>query len=244
MRKIEKDMPYSNRKLVELIELRAEGNVMKFSKMVGLSQQRINRLLIRDPRNNSFPRLSEDVKNAVMESLDLDKDFFIPKPVEEEVTPYQLLFSGGTTSENLQKVIQNIAAKNSVNPNASKPRIPTMAMAGFLSDYVEGVRKEDCEFLPIIQRFPSYDFTMFVKGNSMEPKYEGGDEIACKRVYDVIEWGKTYVLDTTDGAVMKRIYDAGDKIRCVSYNSQEYPDFFIEKENVRGFYKVVGLIRI
>lgn len=242
MRKIDKDMPYANRKLVELIELRSDGNVMKFSKMVGLSQQRINRLLIRDPRNNTFPKISDDVKTAIMESLGLGMDYFIPKPMEEEVTPYQLLFSGETTNEDLQKVIRSITTK--MNPDAMRPRIPTMAMAGFLSDYVEGVRKEDCEFLPIIQRFPSYDFTMFVKGNSMEPKYEGGDEIACKRVYDVIEWGKTYVLDTTDGAVMKRVYDAGDKIRCVSYNSEEYPEFFIEKENVRGFYKVVGLIRI
>lgn len=126
----------------------------------------------------------------------------------------------------------------------TKPRIPTLAMAGFLSDYVEGVRKTDCELLPIIHQMPSYDFTIIIKGNSMEPKFEGGDEIACKRVYDIIEWGKTYVLDTTDGAVVKRVYDAGDRIRCVSYNSAEYPDFFIDKDNVRGFYKVVGLIRI
>ena len=126
----------------------------------------------------------------------------------------------------------------------TKPRIPTMAMAGSLPDYIDGVMSYQCDYQPVIHQMPSYDFTMIVKGNSMEPKFEGGDEIACKRVYDVIEWGKTYVLDTSDGAVIKRIYDAGDKIRCVSYNKDEYPDFFVDKDNVRGFYKVVGLIRI
>lgn len=126
----------------------------------------------------------------------------------------------------------------------TKPRIPNnVVMAGHLSDYIDGVKGIDCEQAPIVQQFPTYDFTIFIKGNSMEPKFEGGDEIACKRVYDVIEWGETYVLDTDDGAIVKRIYDAGDKIRCASYNS-EYHDFFIEKDKVRKIFKIVGLLRI
>ena len=77
----------------------------------------------------------------------------------------------------------------------------------------------------------------------MEPKFEGGDEIAIRKVYDYIEWGKPYVLDTRDGAVLKRLYDAGDDYKCVSYNS-EYPDFKVQKKDVLAVYKVVGLIRI
>lgn len=127
--------------------------------------------------------------------------------------------------------------------DAKRPRIPTVAMAGNLSEYVNGVKKFDCDLLPIIHQMPSYDFTMIIKGDSMEPKYEGGDEIACREVFDYIEWGKTYVVSTRDGALLKRLYDAGDKIRCVSYNHDEYPDFFIEKSSDLRFYKIVGLIR-
>ena len=126
---------------------------------------------------------------------------------------------------------------------STKPRIPTVAMAGPLSEYIDGIRRRDCEELPTIHQMPSYDFTIIIKGNSMEPKYEGGDEIACKQVFDYIEWGKTYVVSTRDGALLKRLYDAGDKIRCVSYNTEEYPDFYIEKSSDLKFYKIVGLIR-
>ena len=84
---------------------------------------------------------------------------------------------------------------------------------------------------------------MIVKGDSMEPKFEGGDEIAIRKVCDVIEWGKTYVLDTRDGAVLKRLYDNGDNFKCVSFNA-EYPDFEVCKADVFGIYKVVGLLRI
>ena len=41
------------------------------------------------------------------------------------------------------------------------------------------------------------------------------------------------MLDTRDGAVIKRLYDAGDKSRCVSYN-KEYPDFTVDKSEVFG----------
>ncbi len=74
-------------------------------------------------------------------------------------------------------------------------------------------------------------------------KFQSGDEIAICKVNDVIEWGKTYVLDTRDGAVLKRLYDAGEKYRCVSYN-KEYPDFEVNKIDIFAVYRVVGLIRI
>jgi phage repressor protein C with HTH and peptisase S24 domain len=244
MRKIDIEMPYANRKLLELIEKKANGIVNTFSEMIGLSQQRINRLLIRDKRNKQFPRITDDVRTTIIEHFGLDENYFTPPPTEEEVDPYKKLFHDNVPNEKMKKLFDVMTSGNKQLTNMVKPRIPTMAMAGYLSDYVEGVRKSDCDFQPIIHQIPSYDFTMIIKGNSMEPKFEGGDEIACKRVYDIIEWGKTYVLDTTDGAVVKRIYEAGEKIRCVSYNSDEYPDFFIDKENVRGYYKVVGLVRI
>ena len=133
----------------------------------------------------------------------------------------------------------------SENAKSSKrPRLPVTAAAGHLSDYLEGVKAEECEYLPIIRSMPDYDFTMLIKGNSMEPKLESGDEIACKKVTSIIEPGKTYVLATRDGAVVKRLYPENDGVRCVSYNHEEYPDFFVNGEDILDVYRVVGLIRI
>ena len=125
-----------------------------------------------------------------------------------------------------------------------KPRLPINAAAGVLSDYLGGILSHECECLPIIRSVPDYDFTMIVKGNSMEPKFEGGDEIACKKVDSMIEWGKPYVLATRDGAVLKRLYEDDNGVRCVSYNKDEYPDFKVSNDDILGVYKVVGLIRI
>lgn len=124
-----------------------------------------------------------------------------------------------------------------------RPRLPVAAAAGGLSVYAEGVKREQCEMLPVVRNFPSYDYTMFIKGNSMLPKFESGDEIAIKKV-EIIEWGNEYVLDTADGAIFKKIYDEGDSIRCVSYSSEEYPDFLIRKDLIYGYYKCVGILRV
>jgi SOS-response transcriptional repressor LexA len=125
-----------------------------------------------------------------------------------------------------------------------RPRLPITASAGQLADYLGGTLAHECELLPIMRSIPDYDFTMIVKGNSMEPKYEGGDEIACKKVESVIEWGKVYVLATRDGVVIKRLYKEKNGVRCVSYNNTEYPDFIVQKDDILGVYRVVGLIRI
>lgn len=127
----------------------------------------------------------------------------------------------------------------------TKPRIPYTASAGSITHAVEGVTLSQCEHIPVIEAFPKYDYTIIIKGNSMEPKFEGGDEIACKRIDQTsfIQWGKVHVLDTAQGIVIKRIYEDGDKIKCVSYNP-EYPPFSIDKSEIYSISLVVGLLRI
>ena len=127
----------------------------------------------------------------------------------------------------------------------TRPRIPYTAAAGSLTSAVEGITADQCEQIPRINIFPEYDFTIIIKGDSMEPKYEGGDEVACKRIDSTsfIQWGKVHVLDTAQGILIKRTYEDGDKIRCVSYNP-EYPDFSIDKSEIYSMSLVVGLIRL
>lgn len=127
----------------------------------------------------------------------------------------------------------------------TKPRIPLTAAAGALSYEERGVTLKECEQMPIVNQFPSYDFTMFIKGDSMSPKYESGDEIACRWVNEkwFIQWGKVHVLDTTQGIIVKKVYEDGDKIRCVSINP-DYPPFSIPKKEVYSVSIVVGLVRL
>ncbi len=127
----------------------------------------------------------------------------------------------------------------------TRPRIPLTAAAGSLSNAAKGVTLKDCEQMPIVKQFPSYDFTMFVKGDSMSPKYESGDEIACRWIDQsrFIQWGKIHVLDTSQGIVVKKVYEDGEKIRCVSINT-DYPAFSIPKEDIYSMALVIGALNI
>lgn len=132
---------------------------------------------------------------------------------------------------------------NTSKKEDTRPRIPLTAAAGSLSEATRGVTLEECEQMPVISQFPSYDFTMFIKGDSMSPKYESGDEIACRWINQArfIQWGKIHVLDTTQGIIVKKVYDDGDKIRCVSINP-EYPPFSIPKEDIHSMSIVIGAL--
>lgn len=137
--------------------------------------------------------------------------------------------------------------KSSVDERNKKtrPRIPYDAAAGTLTETIEGVTEYQCEEVPVISAFPHYDFTIRVVGRSMEPEYFAGDEVACLKVNEkrFLQWGRVHVLDTTQGVVIKRIYDDGDCITCRSYN-HEFPDFSIPKEDIRSYNLVVGSLRL
>lgn len=126
----------------------------------------------------------------------------------------------------------------------SRPRIAGNLKIGTLANVIEG-QVDQCEQVLRINILPDYDFSFIIKGDGMKPKYEVGDEVFCKRISNLsfIQWGKIHVLDTTQGIIIKRIYEDGDKIRCVSYNP-EYLDFSIPKNEIYSISLVVGMLRL
>ncbi len=127
----------------------------------------------------------------------------------------------------------------------TRPRVMYNSQAGSLTEVLDGVTLEQCEQVPVIPVFPNYTFTIRVTGESMEPFIRSGDEVACLRVNEssFLQWGRIHVLDTAQGIVIKKIYDAGTGIKCVSLN-ENYPPFVIPKGDIYSYNLVVGLLRL
>lgn len=56
----------------------------------------------------------------------------------------------------------------------TRPMKPSTVAAGTLNGFADGIKEYDCEMKPVNRSFPDYDFTILVRGDSMEPKYEDG----------------------------------------------------------------------
>lgn len=132
------------------------------------------------------------------------------------------------------------------SPQDGIPLIPFSAMAGALRGEQVALEYE-CEHY-IIPAFSGADFLMPVKGNSMTPTYISGDIVACQRVPMsglFFQWNKPYVLDTNQGALIKRIKPGSDKkhVLIVSDNN-EYDPFELAYEDIYAVALVIGIIRL
>lgn len=127
----------------------------------------------------------------------------------------------------------------------TRPRIENQYAAGGGNEALDGVTLDQCEQVPVVPMFPNYTFTMRVTGESMQPYINPGDEVACLKIEEssFLQWGRIHVLFTSQGVIVKRIFDEGDGIRCVSINDA-FPDFVIPKKEIYSYNLVIGLVRI
>ena len=132
------------------------------------------------------------------------------------------------------------------NSDIGIPLIPLEAMAGALT-WEQTVLDRECERF-LVPGFKGADFLIPVKGSSMYPKYSSGDIVACQRVpmNDLFfQWNKVYVIDTNQGALIKRIKPGSDKnhILIVSDNDK-YDPFELPISAIHAVALVVGVIRL
>ena len=124
-------------------------------------------------------------------------------------------------------------------------KLPTYAMGGPMKEFSTLVKDIDCE--QVASPIKGADWAITVNGDSMAPEYPSGSMILIKKIDDkmFIDWGKTYVLDTCNGTVIKRLFPSkdDDKLKCVSINT-EFSEYDIPKEAVYGIYRILMCMSI
>lgn len=130
------------------------------------------------------------------------------------------------------------------------PLIPIEAVAGLPTIDNIGVSFADCKRY-VIPEFEGkgVDYMIRVSDSSMYPKYSNGDILACKYIENVLflQWGKIYVIDSSQGALVKRVFQDEtnpDNLILVSDNKENYPPFTFPKSDIRSLSIVVGVIRL
>lgn len=120
------------------------------------------------------------------------------------------------------------------------PVIPVEAMAGTLVQFFEQVKEYDCERM--VSPIKGADYAIKIYGDSMSPEYTSGSICLIKRIDErqFIEWGKVYVLDTDNGAVIKKIRktERENVVECISINPN-YQPFTIDTSFIHGWYRVL-----
>lgn len=126
--------------------------------------------------------------------------------------------------------------------------VPMAAMGGSLIGFEdEGVRKEDCE--RVISPIANADWVVPVCGDSMEPEYPNGSRVYVRQISpnDFIAWGNVFVLDTTNGIIIKVVNksDREDCVRCESLNpSGRYAPFDVPMRSIRAMYRVLLCVSV
>lgn len=229
-----------------------EGNKAQFAKMLGVSPQTISAWLAR----NTF-----DSELIYTKCRYLNADWLLTgegemlktstSGADEASCPEEKERKTKKSGEKQRKSEKNSECSSRIQklPEGSMvgiPLIPTSAMAGaFTSDV--SIMEYECEHY-IIPDFKGADFLIRVKGDSMQPTYYSGDLVACQKIpmNDIFfQWNKTYVLDTNQGAIIKRVLPGKDNDHiCIVSDNEKYPPFELEKSYLHAIALVRGIIRL
>lgn len=159
----------------------------------------------------------------------------------------QLMDISSNFNVSVDYLLSNKVANTNSNNSIGIPLIPVDAMAGFGTGTIQ-VMDYDTERYNVPEFTElNTDFMIRVKGSSMYPKYNSGDVVACKKLPldTFFQWNKVYVLDTIQGAMIKRIHQSKKQgyITCFSDN-EKYKPFDISLQDVYSLALVVGVIRL
>jgi repressor LexA len=207
-------------------------DIKKIREKLTLSQSSLASLLgvsLRTVQNWEAGENIPKTKHEILRNLLNSEGLQVNEPQTETYTKN----AGDTSSENTK--------------TKSIPLIPLDAVAGFGSGEMQ-IMEYDAERY-IVPEFAEVhtDFMIRVKGSSMYPKYNSGDIVACRKipVETFFQWNKVYVLDTVQGAMIKRIHksEINGSVKCISDN-EKYEPFDISLSEIYSLAIVVGVIRL
>ncbi len=171
--------------------------------------------------------VGEDILNSILENC-------------PDLSPEWLLTGNGEMLRSEEKKFDLPVAHHSLTDGI--PLIPIDAMAGWGAGDMP-VLEYECEFF-VVPLFRDAEFLIQVRGDSMQPRYLSGDIVACKKLplTDLFfQWNKIYVLDTVQGALIKRVKPGSDdKHILVISDNPDYDQFELPYDAIRSVALVIG----
>ena len=143
-------------------------------------------------------------------------------------------------------VLMSIVNKEGLTPI---PLVNTRAVGGFGSESFS-IEKKDIKEYYVIPKFKykKIDFMIEVAGESMSPRYNSGDVVACTIIKEnrFIQWNRIHVIATKEqGIILKRVVPSINE-DCFSLvaDNPEYPPFDIPKDDITGLALVSGGVKL
>ena len=163
------------------------------------------------------------------------------------------MWSNNLTTKTTTFKEETKSKENVVNLNKSTtdyegiPLIPIEAMAGFGTGGVQVMDYDTQKY--VVPEFTelNVDFMIRGKGSSMYPKYNSGDLVACKKLVlsDIFfQWNKVYVLDTDQGALIKRIKKGSEDNLLIVSDNPSYDPYELHLSQIHAIAIVLGVIRL
>lgn len=157
-----------------------------------------------------------------------------------DINPEWLLTGNGNMVKNAFVGKQKNGRGKGISP------ISSTYSEGFISVDHKIMEYDNEQF--VIPTFNDADSLVQVKGDAMYPKYNNGDIVACKSLLldDLFfQWDKVYVLETSQGSLVKRIKKGkdADHILLVSEN-ESFEAFELSVSKIFAIALVIGVIRL
>ena len=138
--------------------------------------------------------------------------------------------------------------KERPRPEPTSKTLPLIPIEAFAGHGLPAYEDEKIQDYYTVTDFKESDFLIRVKGDSMSPKYCGGDLVACKKLKETyfLQWGRCYVIFTRSQGVMIKRVQPSEKdgcIKCVSDNPK-YAPFDVPQEDVLSIALVNGAITL
>lgn len=237
------EFPIENQRVKKIIDLYCEGNELRFSREIGISQPRINRLFSLDPRSGKYPVVSFEIIQAIINKyIILSAEWLISGRGSFEISNSHL---------NAANTIYKKNGDISLDSQAI-PLYNIEATAGIVTLFNDTKRTNPLDYIQI-PNLPKCDGAVYVTGDSMYPLLKSGDIIIYKQINNILDgifWGEMYLIsidqDGDEMVTVKYIQksEKGEEwIKLVSQN-KHHDDRDVSLSKVRALALIKASIRI